>query len=259
MKKILKIYLQPTFLLCVAVLAAASGTIAWIKSDEGIRIIKKAIPLKKSFDLMDEKALGPYKVIDKQKITNKDIIESLGTEDYLQWILEDIRVPFDSPVRNCSLFVTYYTGNPDQVPHVPEACYTGGGNERIDKFGVSFNINDNDGTGNTKKKRIPATGLVFRSKSSEIWRADTDFTVLYFFNVNGRYEGNRTEARIALGTNLGSEYSYFSKVEIKFFNVRFGYPTKEEAVAAAEKLLSVVLPVLERDHWPDLEAAEKSK
>lgn len=259
MKKILKIYLQPTFLLSVAVLAAAVGYIAWVKSDEGIRLIKKSIPLKKPFDLMDEKALWPYKVVDKQKITDKDIIESLGTEDYIQWTLEDTRVPFDSPVRDCSLFITYYTGNPDQVPHVPEACYTGGGNERVDKFSVSFDVNDNTGTDGTKKRLIPATGLVFRRKSSEIWQIDADFTVIYFFKVNGKYEGNRTETRIALGTNLSSEYSYFSKVEIKFFNLRFGYPTKEEAVAATGKLLSVILPVLERDHWPDWKAINKSK
>ena len=255
MKKFLKIYLQPTFLLSVAVLTTALGYIAWVKANEGIRLIKKPIPLKESFDLMDEKALWPYKVVGKHKITNKDIIESLGTEDYLQWTIEDPRVPFDSPVRYCSLFVTYYTGNPDQVPHVPEACYTGGGNERIDKFGISFDINGNTGSDNTKKKQIPATGLVFRNKSTEIWQIDADFTVLYFFRVNGQYEGNRTETRIALGTNLNSEYSYFSKVEIKFFNMKFGYPNKEEAIAATEKLLTVVLPVLERDHWPDWDAA----
>ena len=255
MKKILKIYLQPTFLLCVAVLGAASGRLAWIKSSEDIRIIKKPIPLKKSFDLMDEKALGPYKVIGKQEIANKDVVESLGTEDYLQWTLEDSRARFDSPVRNCSLFVTYYTGNPDQVPHVPDACYIGGGSERIDKFSVSFDINDNTGTDNTKKRRIPATGLVFRKKSNEIWQIDSDFTVLYFFKVNDQYKGNRTETRIALGTNLSSEYSYFSKVEIKFFNLKFGFPDKEEAIAAAEELFAVILPVLESEHWPDWEAA----
>ena len=250
MKNILKIYLQPTFLLCVAVLGTASGRIAWIKSHEGIRIIKKPIPLKKPFDLMDETGLSPYKVVAKQLITNKDVLESLGTEDYLQWTLEDTRVPFGSPVRYCSLFVTYYTGNPDQVPHVPDACYIGGGHKRADKFSVSFNVN-----GLTKKK-IPASGLTFTKKSQEIWEIATEFTVLYFFRVNGLYKGNRTDTRIALGANLKSEYSYFSKIELKFFNLQTGYPTKEESIAAAEKLLAVVLPILEKDHWPDLDSVD---
>lgn len=258
MKKILKIYLQPTFLLCVVVLGAASASITWIKSHEDITIIKKAIPLKKSFDLADETVFSPYKVITKQLITNKDILESLGTEDYLQWVFEDTNVPINSPVRNCSLFVTYYTGNPDQVPHTPDACYIGGGHERVDKFNVSLSINGNTGTqGNragSKKRRIGATGIIFRGKSQEIWQIDTEFMVLYFFRVNGHYKANRTDTRLALGTNLRSEYSYFSKVEIKFFNIRGSYPSKEESIAAAEKFLGVVLPVLENDHWPDLES-----
>ncbi|MHC4084712.1 MAG: hypothetical protein ACYSU3_07240, partial [Planctomycetota bacterium] len=50
-----------------------------------------------------------------------------------------------------------------------------------------------------------------------------------------------------------SKYSYFSKVEWKFFNIRFNkliYPGKEEAIAASQKLLSVILPILEKEHWP---------
>lgn len=255
MKKILKIYLQPAFLLSVAVLGTASAHIMWTKSHEDITTIKKAIPLKKSFDLMDENAFSPYKVVAKQSITNKDIIESLGTEDYVQWTFEDSSVPLDSPVRNCSLFVTYYTGNPDQVPHVPDACYIGGGHERINKFSVSFNVKNNTaaqtGVEGSKKRRISATGLILARKSKEIWQIDSEFAVLYFFRVNNVYKGNRTETRIALGTNLRSEYSYFSKIELKFFNMKTGYPTKEQSIAAAEDFLSVVLPVLENDHWPD--------
>jgi hypothetical protein len=49
------------------------------------------------------------------------------------------------------------------------------------------------------------------------------------------------------------KYSYFSKVEWKFYNIKFGsstYPDKQEASAASEKLLGVILPILEKDHWP---------
>jgi hypothetical protein len=37
------------------------------------------------------------------------------------------------------------------------------------------------------------------------------------------------------------------------FNQTLVAPSKEEAVAAGEKLLAVVLPVLEEEHWPDFE------
>jgi hypothetical protein len=75
---------------------------------------------------------------------------------------------------------------------------------------------------------------------------------LYFFKVNGQYAGSREEARIALNKNLFGKYSYFCKVEL-VFNVSSVAPSKEEAVAASEKLLAVILPILEQEHWPDWE------
>ena len=60
-----------------------------IKSYLGVRMIKKALPLRKPLDLIDEKALAPYIVVQKQKIENQDMIEALGTEDYIQWVLEN--------------------------------------------------------------------------------------------------------------------------------------------------------------------------
>jgi hypothetical protein len=79
---------------------------------------------------MKEQALRPYVVKQKEQILNRDVLESLGTEEYLQWILEAPDAAPGSPTRFCSLFITYYTGNPDMVPHVPDECYVGGGNER---------------------------------------------------------------------------------------------------------------------------------
>ena len=89
MNTTVKEYLKPAFLICVAVLAAAGVGMSTIKSYLDIKIIKKELPLKKSFNLMNEDALGPYIVREKHEIKNKDILESLGTEDYIQWILED--------------------------------------------------------------------------------------------------------------------------------------------------------------------------
>ena len=250
MRGYLKNYLQAPFLISIIILAAFAGGMSYYKSRYGVNFIKKAIPLKQSFDLLDEKLLEPYKVLDKVKIDNKDVLESLGTEEYLQWFIEDTTADELSPVRNCSIFITYYTGNPDQVPHVPEACYTGGGSEVKEKFSLDLNIGDVNVPQMPKEGEIPVIGLIFSKKSSEIWQSSAKFPVIYFFKVNGQYKGSRTSVRIALG-DLTSEYSYFSKVEIKFYNARGLYPDKEQAVKATEKLLKVLLPVLEKNHWPD--------
>jgi hypothetical protein len=233
-------FLQPAFLICAAVLALSGFVMPK-------PVKKEPFPLKKSLDLLDEKDLAPYKVASKTEISNQEVIESLGTQDYIQWLLEDTEAAVDSTVRQCSLFITYYD-LPDRVPHVPEECYTGVGHQRLTSDSVTFEINK-DGV----VEKIPATYLVFASTNSNYWGMDTKFPVLYLFNVNESYANNRESARFALNKNIFSKHSYFSKVEWKFFNIRFGkpiYPTKEEAIAASKKLLSIILPILEKEHWP---------
>jgi len=256
MKNFLKNYLQLPFLISLILLLTFAWGMSYFKTRQGIMLVKKPLPLKEPFDMLDEKLLEPYKVLEKTKIDNKDELESLGTEEYLQWLLEDTTVDTLSPVKNCVIFITYYTGNPDQVPHVPEACYTGGGHEVKEKFTLDLNIGDINAPGIPKGGKIPVTCLIFSRKSTEIWQALAQFPVVYFFKVNGQYEGGRTATRIALG-DLTSQYSYFSKIEIKFFNSKGICPEKAQIAKAAEKLLKVLLPVLERNHWPDWNEANK--
>ena len=136
------------------------------------------------------------------------------------------------------------------MPHVPEACYTGGGDQVESSSSVTLNIGDVNLPGIPRKGEIPATVLIFTRKSTEIWQTTAAFPVIYFFKVNGTYKGNRTAVRIALG-DLMSEYSYFSKIELKFFNSRGLYPDQQQSIEAADRLLKVLLPVLEKNHWPD--------
>jgi hypothetical protein len=237
-QRVIKSCLQPAFLICAALLALSG-----IVMPKPVK--KEPFPLKKSLDLLDEKALAPYSVISKQKISNHEVIESLGTEDYIQWILEDPEEAIDSPVQKCSLFITYY-GIPDRVPHVPEECYTGGGHQRLTSDSIEINRSD-------ITRKIPARYLVFASTNSGYWGMDTKFSILYLFNVNNTYANSRDDVRFALNKHIFSKYSYFSKVEWKFFNNRFNkpiYPSKEVAIKASQKLLNVILPVLEKEHWP---------
>jgi len=235
-----QVYLQPAFLICVAVLAVAAG------ASRKLGVIKKEfLPLKKSFDALDEDRLAPYKVVKKLKVEDQDTLKSLGTQDYIEWALEDTEAPADSAVRKCLLFVTYY-GRPDRVPHVPEECYTGSGFQRLATDSVTFKIK-NAGF----ERKIEGKYLVFGSVKADFRQRLDKFPVLYFFNVGGEYAGGRDEARILLNKNLFRKYTYFSKVEL-VFNQILAAPSKEEAVAAGEKLLAVILPILEQEHWPDL-------
>jgi hypothetical protein len=240
----IRVYLQPAFLICVAVLAIAAAGKQLAVESFGVYLQKEPLPLKKSLDLLDEKQLAPYKVIEKRKILSEEIVKELGTEDYIQWVLDDPNVAADSPVRKCLLFVTYYQ-LPDRVPHVPEECYTGGGYQRLTTDSVAFEIKESG-----LKKKIPGKYLVFGSAKLNFWQSGERFPVLYFFKVNGEYAGSRDEARMTLNKNLFRKYSYFCKIEL-VFNQAFVAPDKKQAVTASEKLLAVILPILEREHWPD--------
>ena len=257
MKDTCKTYLQPAFLICAAILAiSAAGMSAAVKSF-GMYLEKKPFPLKKSLDLLDQAGLGPYKVTSKRKIDNKDVLKSLGTEDYIEWTIEDSEVSKDSPIRQCMLFITYYS-IPDRVPHVPEECYTGSGYQRLSSevLPIKFeDANEKNPAESSSHKDVLVKYLVFEATSSEKWWSSSKFPVLYVFSVNGQYTNSREETRLVLNKNIFNKHSYFSKVEWKFFNTRFNqyiYPTREEATAASSKLLKVVLTLLEKEHWPQI-------
>lgn len=259
-----KLY-QPAFVVCAAILAVSAASKEVVIRTLGVQLTKLPIPLKTPFAEMDDKKLEPYQVRNKQTITNRDVLESLGTEEYIQWTLEDTTVPSNSPTRFCSLFITYYTGNPDMVPHVPDECYVGGGNQRL---GADEIVVDNivypgkefiaDGI---LPKSLPMQYVTF-SHQEKNSLTETRFSVQYLFKANGEYCGSRTQTRTVLGKNFTCKYSYFAKVEWKFYGMDFSgmiNPDKQQTIDATRKLFSVLIPVLEEDHWPDWEKAKSGE
>ena len=238
------VYRQPAFLICTVVLAAAGAGMSVATKKLGVYLQKEPLPLKKPLSALDEQKLTPYKVVTKLTIENKDILQSLGTEDYIQWVLEDPCEPVTGATRNVLLFVTYYEV-PDRVPHVPEECYTGGGYEWLSSESIAFQIRDAD-----RERTVPGRVVFFRTPAGDLSQRSEQFPVLYLFRVNGQYEGDRKDARMALNRNIFSKYSYFSKIELAFSQAYIA-PSGEDAAAAGERLLSVLLPILEQDHWPD--------
>ena len=247
---VIKSYLKPAFVVCLAILLIAGiakeAVISWF----GIEPVKVDTPLQKPLDEMDATVLAPFELRQQSRIENRDVLESLGTEEYMKWILEDTEAAKDSPTRYCSLFITYYTGNPDKVPHVPDECYVGGGNQRQSSGIVTIEIPDADGT-----RKLDFQDVIFKRIDHDTMREET-FSVQYFFHANGKYCSSRTDTRLALGGNWFSKYSYFCKVEWKFYGVNaFGmiYPDKEQTFQASRKLMTKLLPELEENHWPDWE------
>lgn len=250
-------YLQTPFLICVGVLTvsavAMKTTMRWV----GVQSTKYPIPLQKPLDQLDTAKLIPYTVKEKAIIENADLLQKLGTRDYIQWVLEDPDVPISSPVRYCSLFITYYTGNPDRVPHVPDECYVGGGNTQKNAQTHHLHLRPPAGSnGSALTSDLAVRRLEFVSNKANVWDPQSGFSVLYFFKANGEYAEGRSGTRFIMSKNFFCKYSYFSKVEWKFSGTGTT-PTVDEIVQASEKLMSVLLPLLETQHWPDWEKAKQ--
>jgi hypothetical protein len=242
----MRVYLQPAFLLCVLILVAAGSSMSIAIKSFGVYLKKEPLPIKKSLEFLDECDLAPYRVVlPKLKIENEEVLAALGTEDYIQWIVEDTEASADSAVKMFMLFVTYYQ-LPDRVPHVPEECYAGGGYQKLASDSITLEVDNKSGF----KKVIRGKYLVFGGTKANLWRSSKKFPVLYLFRVNGEYAGSREEARLTLNKNLFHKHSYFSKVEI-VFNQSSVEVSKADAIAASEKLLAAILPVLEQEHWPE--------
>ena len=92
---------KTAFIICVCVLAVSAIGKRTLINAMQIYLRKDPIALKTQLDNLNESKLGTYKVIHKSKIQNQDIVDELGTTDYITWELEDSSVPEDSPVRYC--------------------------------------------------------------------------------------------------------------------------------------------------------------
>lgn len=231
------------FLVCVVALVLGLVGVQVLVA-VGVSFRKQRLDLKAPLTQLDLAKIRPYERVDSDVLSAEEI-EALGTEEYIIWQLVDTRIPErNNPMKYARLFVTYYSGQPDQVPHVPEECFLGGGYQQL---GKPLNTEITVPTLKQDYGKIPLRILSFR-KDSVIGGAYAP-TVCYLFSVNGKFVSSRTDVRMAL-SNLFERYAYFSKVELTF-----GLPghkiDTEQVRQAAEELLKVVLPVLVDDHWPD--------
>jgi len=205
---------------------------------------KEALPLKAPLAGLDDDELAPYRVLERLSL-EPVIIEALGTNEYLSWVLEDTRVPENDPLRVATLMVTYYSGGHVLVPHTPDVCFLGSGYAPAQPH---ENRSITLGTLPTSENSVPIRVCTFE-KTALFERKKT--TVIYTFHCNGRFVASRMGVRL-LTHDPRSTYAYFCKVEVSFPGA-----TREQGIEGTKALLERVLPVLMRDHWPDWNAEEQ--
>lgn len=185
-----------------------------------------------------------------------ETLQNLGTEEYLQVRLLAEGHSARDLTRVAIVFITYYTGQPDLVPHVPEECYLAGGYDRVGPMITETVYVPGVGA---PDDRISVRVLQFQSREGE-----DQPTVLYFFHANGEYLTTRMGVRWRLARLLES-CAYYAKIEVTFTNDRGNlrrrrHPDPEEALKALGPLLRKLMPVLLEDHfaWELVESGLKT-
>lgn len=242
--------LSGPFLLSVVLLVLFAAGLGPVTRLLRVEWKKQATPLRSPLAKLDKDRLGPYRFIGAQTLEDA-VVNTLGTEDYIDWFVEDTTYAQTSdPRRYGDLFVTYYTGQPDPVPHVPDICMKGAGYHAEHESNTSVRVRLAEGD-----TEVPVRLVAFIK--SGIFDADK-INVLYTFHCNGRFYATREAVRTAIQNPL-DKHAYYSKVEVRFgwANAHPRYPSADDSVAATQKLFSHVLPLLLANHWPDWAAVEQ--
>ncbi len=237
---------------CVAVLAAAAASMKSLESMGRVIFKKEALPLKRPLAQFDRTRVGPQYAPHPEVVRplSEETVQTLGTQEYVNLVLVDTTRPPGDRTGAAHLFVTYYTGQPDMVPHVPDECWLAGGYERAGAWDQAVTAPGCNAPGD----RVPVRVMQFRAPS-RLGGASRDFVVMYFFHCNGAYATTRDQVRL-LQANLTDRFAYYAKFEIRFTDTGLAQLAgREESLAALERLLPKVMPVLFEDHLPDWRAA----
>jgi hypothetical protein len=233
------------FTACLLLLAGLSLTYQYFFDATGVIPKKLPAPLRKPLNQLDPTKLAPYEVLQAWDIKSEQL-DALGTREYVQWEMQDTSVSDRAdPARLVSLFVTYYTDTPGQVPHVPEECFLGSGHSLSSEEIIEVPIPDLQQS--ISVKMLTFEGSAFLGRQNR--------TVMYTFHSNGRFAPDRQVVRTIINSPR-DQHAYFSKLEISFGNGEV-VPSREKTIAAGKRFLAKVVPVLVREHWPDWASLER--
>jgi hypothetical protein len=231
------------FLLGSAVLVASGAFLHAASSRGYLRVMKKALPLRRPMVDFDQRALAPYQLITGGRLSPENE-EELGTKEYLNWTLRPPAGPLGEP--HIDLMVSYYTGLPDQVPHVAEECFHMGGWLQASDDTVEMicpRLAEATGKQGRRIETLDARRLSFTSQRLIGTRTWAYYTIV----ANGDFYPNRQLVRMRM-IDPRDSHLYYSKVEV---DIRAPSHSDLKALdTIANEVLDRVLAELVQSHWP---------
>jgi hypothetical protein len=205
----------------------------------------KALPLRQSLVDHFPRELAGWSGEHRPLSTNTE--KELGADEYLSL---ELHLPDG---RRGLIFVTYNASAWSNIPHVPWVCMEESGFEKTGSEERDVMIERFPGR---PRKEIPVNVLLFEPKPGV---EAPPALMLQYFNVGGTYTPSRDYARM-LGTrgSFTQEGSYLSQTQVAVW-LAPGDRTdpmsrSSEAFGLAVRLLNEVVPLLESEYYPKLDA-----
>lgn len=233
----------------------------------GLVLIKLGVPLRHPLVLLPAE-VNEWKLVREDPPLSPEVLETLGTEQYISRVYEDTTWPEREPGRYVRLHVAYYTGTTDTVPHVPDRCFIAGGVAGLDKGIAQLNLSGDyhadeiDGgylhpvqlrrQGLTQPPaRVPATEFDATYFTFGDPNGGQAHNVLYFFAANGKFLPTPDHVRFS-GFEPTDKYSYYCKIEVQLM----GMADSDAAAGRASAVLSDLLPEIMAclPDWVDVKA-----
>lgn len=247
---------SPRFWAALVILVSAAGLMQVVTRQLALYTRKQPVPLLAPLPALDHQKLAPdYGLHPVQPAPlSEDIVHTLGTGDYLNIrLIDQDRGPRD-PLRVAHVFISYYTGQPDPVPHVPDECVVTSGFALLSAENTALEL-----TGvRAEDDQLPLRLCVF-GPPGDARGVGQQLTVAYFFLVNGVYRVERNQVRLAQ-SNPFDRYAYYAKIEVRFTDGEMRYAaSRDETLTGMRRLLPRLLPVLLTDHIADWETLKAQR
>jgi hypothetical protein len=223
----------------------AVGTAAMYALEQSLHLTfdKPPMPLRKPLAQMD-RHLGPggrYSADRPDNAMEEDILQVLGTRDYLLREYTDNTKKTNEPGSTLDLNVNYYpTGS--ATPHVPEICWAGAGLEEAKEIRKTFyvqGVKRADGT----MQDVGMHLISFNTGDGDLADASSVKkyrNVAYLFEVNGDCVVTPKEV-ISEFWKASNPHAFHSKIEVTIQQPC----TQEEAEKAISDFMREALPAVE--------------
>ncbi len=272
--------------LSIALVLAGGVSIRAVAGALGIEAEKLEAPLRQPLSTLPTR-LGEWRRLGEDRVLDSQVVEVLGTPHYLERTYALERGNGLDASTALRIHIAFYSGDPDESPHVPEVCWVGQGMSidgpaEIRPLRLSIpDVRVEEGLANldtgepypivdlehpvtriSEPVALPVGELSLRI-SRFVSPADPGSLQLggYFFIANGRLTPRATDVR-SLAFQLYQRYAYWMKVEFDATVPRGSGEAEaiDAYVERVEGLLSTLLPELMKrlPDWPSLEREDLS-